>query len=131
MAHYPNVADLERMHGLSWHELAQSEPQLGELLWEARQTAVICRNWYDVYEQFAPFRRSLAWLVGFEGKHRDDPLLGSLGAYEVAYWKLYDAVARLVLRSPRKASPLVIRLERTELAEPRRDDRADTWFFPI
>ena len=107
MTHYPKVADLERMHGVTWHELAEREPQLGDLLWAARQAAPACHSWYDVRERFSPFRRSLTWLVGFEGKHRDDPLLGSIGAYEVAYWKLYDAVAGLMSRAPRKESQSV------------------------
>jgi hypothetical protein len=39
-------------------------------------------------------------LVGLAGKHRDHPVLGTVGAYEVAYWRLNDAVAGLL---PRRA----------------------------
>jgi hypothetical protein len=45
---------------------------------------------------FSPLRNSLAGLVGFAGKHHRHPVLGSAGAYEVAYWRLYDAVAGLL-----------------------------------
>jgi hypothetical protein len=45
---------------------------------------------------FGPLRNELAGLLGFAGKHRRHPVLGSVGAYEVAYWKLYHAVAALV-----------------------------------
>jgi hypothetical protein len=45
---------------------------------------------------FAPFRNAVADLVGYLGRHRDHPVLGSVGAYEVAYQRLYDAVAGLL-----------------------------------
>jgi hypothetical protein len=48
---------------------------------------------------FGPVRNELAELVGFAGKHRGHPVLGGTAAHEVAYWKLYHAVAGLV-RSP-------------------------------
>src|SRR5262249_33176669 len=35
-------------------------------------------------------------LIGFAGRHHRHPVLGSTGAYEVAYWKPYDTVAGLV-----------------------------------
>jgi hypothetical protein len=63
----------------------------------ARQTRVICRRWADVDQFFAPIRNTLTGLVGFTGKNRPHPVLGSTKAYEVAYWKLYDAVAGLLL----------------------------------
>jgi len=45
-------------------------------------------------------RDELVELIGFAGKHRRHPVLGSVGAYEVAYWKLYDAVAGSLPMSP-------------------------------
>jgi hypothetical protein len=30
--------------------------------------------------------------VGFFGKHREHPLLGTRGAYETVYWKLHNAL---------------------------------------
>jgi hypothetical protein len=35
-------------------------------------------------------------LVGFMAGQSRHPILGSVGAYEVAYWRLYDAVAGLL-----------------------------------
>jgi hypothetical protein len=49
---------------------------------------------------FAPIRNTLAELVGFAGKNRRHPVLGGPGAYEVAFWKLYDAVAGLLPGRP-------------------------------
>src|SRR5262249_28136109 len=43
-----------------------------------------------------PIRNTLAELVGFAGRNHRDQILGSAGAYQVAYWKLYDAVAGLL-----------------------------------
>jgi hypothetical protein len=93
---YPNFRDLERLSGVAWCDLAGLEPRLAELLWAARQACVTCRRWSDVERAFAPIRNALAELVGFAGKNRGHPVLGGPGAYEVAYWKLYDAVAGLL-----------------------------------
>jgi hypothetical protein len=96
MKEYPSYRDLERMHGLSWHDIADMEPRLAALLCEAHRAGAVCRRWSDVESAFAPLRGHLATLVGFCGKHRWHPILGSQPAYDVAYWKLYDAVAALV-----------------------------------
>jgi hypothetical protein len=69
---------------------------LEELLGTARQTSAIRRRWADVDQSFAPIRNTLAGLVGFTGKHHGHPVLGSTKAYEIAYWKLYDAVVGLL-----------------------------------
>jgi hypothetical protein len=96
MKPYPNFQDLERFSGITWSDLTALEPQLGELLWTARHACVTCRRWADVDQAFAPLRSTLTELVGFNGKHHRHPILGSAGAYEVAYWKLYNAVAGLL-----------------------------------
>jgi len=96
MKPYPNVRDLERLVGITWGDLAAREPRLGDLLWEARAAGVACHRRPDVDRVFAPIRNTLAELVGFGGKNHRDPVLGSAGAYQVAYWKLYDAVAGLL-----------------------------------
>jgi hypothetical protein len=54
---------------------------------------------------FAPFRDALAELVGLRGKHGRHPLLWSVGAYEVAYWRLHDAVAGLLPRAADVQAP--------------------------
>jgi hypothetical protein len=92
----PSFRDLERIHGVTWHELTELEPMLGELLWDARQVCVTCRSWSDVGRAFALIRNALAELVGFTSKNYQHPVLGRRGAYQVAYWKLYDAVAALL-----------------------------------
>jgi len=37
--------------------------------------------------------RGEAGLVGYVGKHRNHLILGTVAAYDVAYWKLHNAVA--------------------------------------
>jgi hypothetical protein len=96
MKGYPNVQDLERHSGVTWRDLAELEPALAALLWEARRAGASCRRWPDVDRAFAPIRSRLAGLVGFMGKHHRHRVLGGVAAYEVAYWKLYDAVAGLL-----------------------------------
>jgi hypothetical protein len=96
MKAYPNVRDLERYHGVTWHDLVALEPRLAELLWGARQKGAACRRWSDLDRAFVPIRNALAELLGFAGAHRSHPVLGGLGAYQVAYWKLYDAAGWLL-----------------------------------
>ena len=93
MQPFPDILYLERTHGVSWHELVELEPKLAQLLWESRQACVSCRRWSDVDRIFFPIRNSLAELLGFSRRHHWHPVLASLGAYEVAYCKLYTAVA--------------------------------------
>jgi anti-anti-sigma regulatory factor len=90
---YPNVTDVQRVHGVTWADLVEREPVIEALLWRARSAGAGCRTVAAVERAFAPLRHDLAGLIGFTGKHHRHPLLGSVGAYEVAYWKLYDAVA--------------------------------------
>jgi anti-anti-sigma factor len=96
--HIPKVQDLERAHGVTWGELAQLEPRLNELLWQARAEGARCCRWSDVERMFAPYRNAIAELVGFRSRHSAHSSLGSVGAYEVTYWRLYDAVCGLLPR---------------------------------
>jgi|SRR6516164_2560172 hypothetical protein len=96
MKAYPNFRDLEIENGLAWPDLVALEPKLAELLWRARQASVTCRRWSDVERAFGPVRNEVTELVGFVGKHQRHSVLGSVGAYTVAHWKLYDAVAGLL-----------------------------------
>jgi hypothetical protein len=49
---------------------------------------------------FSPLRNDLAELVGFPSKHARHPVLGSVGAYDVAYWKLFDSVTATLTEAP-------------------------------
>jgi hypothetical protein len=98
--HIPKLQDLERAHGLTWSQLISLEPRLEELLWQARAEGARCRCWQDVERVFAPFTGALADLVGFRCRRTEHPLLGSIGAYEIAYLRLRDAVCGLL---PRRA----------------------------
>ena len=101
---YPSVSDVQATFGVTWGELVEAEPQVESLLWRAREGGAHCRTFADVKRAFGPVRNELAELIGFAGKHRWHPVLGSVGAYEVAYWKLYDAVAALVPASADEAT---------------------------
>jgi hypothetical protein len=90
--------DVEGPCRVTWQELTEQEPELASLLWQARQCGAACRTWSDVSWAFAPFRSRLADLIGFLGRHRGHPVLGSPAAYNVAYGKLYDAVSGLLVR---------------------------------
>ena len=93
---YPTVSDVQRTFGVSWDQLVALEPELETLLGRVRLTGAWCRNFADLDRVFGPLRNELAALIGFAGKHYCHPVLGSAGAYEVAYWVLYSAVARLL-----------------------------------
>jgi anti-anti-sigma factor len=93
---YPNVQDVERTQRVTWAQLVDLESQLEALLWRARTAGAHCRTLKDAGRAFGPLRDELAELIGFRGKHHRHPVLGGPGAYQVAYWKLYDAVAGLV-----------------------------------
>jgi hypothetical protein len=99
MKSYPNYRDVERRSGITWSELTALEPRLTELLWAARNAGATCRQWSDAAGVFSPIQNNLSGLIGFAGKHHRHLVLGSSGAYQVAYWRLYDAVAGL-LSSP-------------------------------
>jgi hypothetical protein len=87
---------VERALGVTWGELVGLEPRLEELLRQARADGARCRDRADLERIFAPLRDAVTELVGFRGRHHDHPVLGSVGAYEVAYWRLRDAVAGLL-----------------------------------
>jgi hypothetical protein len=93
---FPNVNDVERAFGVTWGQLVELEPQLETLLGRARLAAASCRTFPGVERVFGPLRDELAALIGFAGKHPNHAILGSAGAYEVAYWKLYNTVAELL-----------------------------------
>jgi hypothetical protein len=92
---YPNV-EVERTSRVSWGQLVDLEPQVEALLWLAQAAGAGCRTPADVEQAFRPVRNELAELIGFAGKHHRHPILGNPGAYQVAYSKLYDAVAESV-----------------------------------
>jgi hypothetical protein len=96
MIPYPNFRDTERLWAITWGDLTALEPRLEELLWAARAASATCRRWSDVDRVFVPIRNTLTELVGSAGRRHRHRVMGSTGAYQVAYWKLYDAVAGLL-----------------------------------
>ena len=104
MIDIPNIQHLERALDVTWGELTGLEPRLNELLWQVRAAGAGCRDREDVERVFARFRNALADLVGFRGSHQCHPVLGSVGAYEVAYWRLRQAVSGLLPRPAVRAA---------------------------
>jgi hypothetical protein len=100
-----SVRELEGVNGVTWDELTKREPELKTLLGRARQAGAACRGWEDVDRVFGPLRYLLSDLVGFLSKNRRCAVLGSTRAFEVAYWKLYDAVTRQIPPQGAAASP--------------------------
>jgi hypothetical protein len=88
-----NVKDMERIHGVRWVDLVEQEPEHDRLLKVARMVGECCRNWRDVERGWGQFKNDIAGLVGYCGKHREHPLLGTVAAYDVVYWRLHNAVA--------------------------------------
>jgi hypothetical protein len=105
MNHPPCVQDIERERGVYWLQLADLEPGLYPLLWRARQEGAACRDWPEAQRAFARIQSELTDLVGLLGRHHRHPILGTVGAYEVAYWKLYEAVTGLLKRPATEATP--------------------------
>lgn len=88
-----SVKDMERIHGVRWVDLVELEPELDGLLKFARIVGGSCRDWWDVERGWGQFKNDIAGLVGYFGKHRGHPILGTVAAYDVVYWKLHNAVA--------------------------------------
>jgi hypothetical protein len=103
--HIAKSQELERVHGVTWGQLTGLEPRLNELLWKAREDGARCQSQEEASWVFGPIRNAVAELVGFRGRHRNHPVLGSVGAYEVAYWRIYAAVVSL-LPKPSDRGPL-------------------------
>jgi hypothetical protein len=87
------VKDVERIHGIAWGDLVALEPELDRLLDIASKVGDACRNWWDVERGWGQFKNEIAGLVGYFGNHRNHPVLGTVAAYDVTYWKLHNAVA--------------------------------------
>jgi hypothetical protein len=105
MNHPPRAQDVERERGVSWRQLADLEPRLYPLLWRAREEGAACQNWHQARRVVGRIQSELTDLVGFLGQHQRHPILGTVGAYEVAYWKLYESVTVLVQRPATEATP--------------------------
>jgi hypothetical protein len=86
--------DMESMHNMTWAELAGLEPELNDLLAVARLVGNSCRTWRDVERGWSQFKSDVARLVGLLGENRQHPVLGTVAAYDVVYWRLHNAVAR-------------------------------------
>src|SRR6516225_10334550 len=88
----PSIQELERRHSVNFWRLVELEPRLELLMLQARQAGRACRSQADVDREFSPLRNRLGTLIGFSGQHNRHRILGSVGAYEVAYWSLYGVL---------------------------------------
>ena len=94
MKDYTSVREMEKIHNIKWEQLAAEEPELDRLLSIAQMVGNACRSWHDVERGFNQFKNDILRTVGFQSKHNNHPVLGTVGAYNVVYWKLHNAVAR-------------------------------------
>src|SRR5215468_9085839 len=92
MSPIPSIEELERRHSVTFWQLVELEPRLELLMLQARQAGRACRSQADVTSEFSPLRNRLATLIGFSSQHNRHRVLGSVGAYEVAYWNLYGVL---------------------------------------
>jgi hypothetical protein len=92
MIDYECYKTYEKAFGVTWRQLAAAEPELNAMLEQAREAGG-CRNVEQVNRKFSPFKSAIHKLVGFFGKHKGHPLLGTQAAYEVVTWRLRNAVA--------------------------------------
>jgi hypothetical protein len=106
MEPYRNFRHLEKLFGVTWRDLVELEPALEGLLLTAQEMNAECRRWADVDQCFVPIGNRLSGLVGFAGRNHRHPVLGSTRAYEVAYWRLYEAVAGLLPARSREAEAI-------------------------
>jgi len=94
MRDFRSVREMEKIHSITFKQLAAEERELDRLLSIAQMVGNACRSWHDVERGFNQFKNDILKLVGFCGKHSGHPVLGTVGAYDVVYWKLHNAVAR-------------------------------------
>ncbi len=92
MIDYESYKSYEKAFGVTWRQLAAAEPELNTLLEQARDAGG-CRTVEQVNRKFSPFKSPIHKLVGFCGKHKGHPLLGTQAAYDVVTWRLRNAVA--------------------------------------
>jgi hypothetical protein len=87
-----NVSDIEKMHGVQWPDLVEHEPELERLLRLATMVGDACQSYADEERGWTQFKEPIANLVGFFGKNKGHPILGTRGAYDVVYWRLHNAL---------------------------------------
>ena len=89
-----DIKTIETHHGVTWERLGELEPALEALL--AVIQAARPLNPKDKHFQWeivwGQFKDRIATLVGFHRRDLCDPLLKTIGAYEVAYAKLWHAL---------------------------------------
>lgn len=92
MIDYESYKSYEKAFGVTWRQLVAAEPELNTLLDQARDAGG-CRTVEQVNRKFNSFKTPIHKLVGFFGKHKGHPLLGTQAAYDVVTWRLRNAVA--------------------------------------
>lgn len=87
-----DLKDIERMHDLNWENLADLEPRLNGLLVDAVTSRPRRKRGFNYELAWARFKQPIANLVGFHRRDECDPLLKTVAAYDVVYWKIYHAL---------------------------------------
>jgi len=105
MSPIPSIEELELRHSVTFGRLVELEPRLELLMLQARQAGRDCRSPADVDRGFLPLRNRLGELIGFSSQHYRHRILGSVGAYEVAYWNLYGIVMNFLPQEGDREAP--------------------------
>jgi hypothetical protein len=75
---------------VTWQQLVRREPRLGELLRQARAVRAKGKHFCANAVWYAQFKPRLCRLVGWA--RRDEPILGTMEAYDVAHETVYEAL---------------------------------------
>ena len=101
----PSIQEMERRHSVTFWRLVELEPRLELLILQASQAGRACRTLADVDREFLPLRNRLGTLIGFSSQHNRHRILGSVGAFEVAYWNLYGVLMNFLPQERDREAP--------------------------
>jgi anti-anti-sigma factor len=105
MSDIPSIEELERTHSVTFWRLVELEPRLELLMLQASHAGRACRTQADVDREFSPLRNRLGTLIGFSSQHNRHRILGSVGAFEVAYWNLYGVLMNYLPQERGREAP--------------------------
>ena len=88
-----SAKEMEKMHGLSWNQLVEQEPELERVLKIARMVGDGCRTWDDVQMRFSQFKNDVDRLTRSIVHQSPAPKPNGTAIWDVIYWKLHNAVA--------------------------------------
>jgi hypothetical protein len=85
---------MERIHGLTWKQQVDVEPELEKVVNIARMVGSACRTWLDVLRGFSQFHNDVERLTRSIVRNNPNLALNGTAVWDVIYWKLHNAVAK-------------------------------------